>query len=121
MSRYQAIYDRHGLLAEYEDGMLIFHRDGGILKENVSGPQVIKDIEPYQNMIDGKTITSRRQHRDLLRAHNCVEIGNDTSHLKARTQQIAPNRRESLHRMLGDVSEKQLQGMIRTEISRRRH
>lgn len=121
MGRYRALWDKSGLLAEFDGDVLLFHRDGGNLKENISGPQVIKDIEPYQNMIDGKTITSRRQHRDLLRAHNCVEVGNDTSHLTPRAQKIDANRRESLHRMLGDVSEKQLQGMVRNEISRRRH
>ena len=43
--------------------------DGGI--------QVIKDIEPYRNMIDGKVIGGRRQHRDFLRAHGCIEVGNE--------------------------------------------
>jgi len=38
---------------------------------------VIKDIEPYKNMIDGNVIKSRRHHRDFLRAHGCIEIGND--------------------------------------------
>lgn len=42
------------------------------------GLQVIKDIEPYQNVaIDGGVIGGRKQHRDMLRAHGCVEVGNE--------------------------------------------
>lgn len=42
------------------------------------GLQIIKDIEPYQNIaIDGKTIGGRKQHRDMLKAHDLVEVGNE--------------------------------------------
>ena len=37
------------------------------------------DIQPYRSMIDGTMITSRSQHREHLRQHNCVEVGNDSS------------------------------------------
>jgi hypothetical protein len=43
---------------------------------------VMPDIQPYQSMIDGTMITSRSQHRAHLRQHNCIEIGNETKHLK---------------------------------------
>lgn len=39
--------------------------------------QVMPDIQPYQSMIDGSTIHSRSQHRAHLRAHGCIEIGNE--------------------------------------------
>lgn len=42
-----------------------------------SGPVVVSDIAPYKNIIDGKEIGGRRQHRDFLRAHDVVEIGNE--------------------------------------------
>jgi hypothetical protein len=41
------------------------------------------DIQPYVSMIDGSIINSRSQHRTHLRDHNCIEIGNETKHLKA--------------------------------------
>lgn len=41
------------------------------------GPYVIGDIEPYANMLDGKRIQSRRHHRDFLRAHKLIEVGNE--------------------------------------------
>jgi len=41
------------------------------------GLQIVKDIEPYQNIIDGKVITSRKHHRDFKRAHGVTEVGNE--------------------------------------------
>lgn len=41
--------------------------------------RVMPDINPYTSMIDGSTITSRSRHREHLRAHGCIEVGNDSS------------------------------------------
>lgn len=41
------------------------------------GIQVIKDIEPYRSTITREVIGGRRQHRDHLRAHKCIELGNE--------------------------------------------
>lgn len=43
---------------------------------------VMPDIQPYQSMIDGSMISSRSQHRAHLKAHGCIEVGNETKHLK---------------------------------------
>lgn len=53
-----------------------------------SAPMVIGDIAPYRSMIDGKMIESRSTHRAHLREHGCIEIGNETQHLKA--PKVAP-------------------------------
>lgn len=42
--------------------------------------QVMPDIQPYKSMIDGSEITSRSKHRAHLRAHGCVEVGNETKY-----------------------------------------
>lgn len=42
------------------------------------GLQIIKDIEPFQNVaIDGKVVGGRKQRRDMMRAHGLVEVGNE--------------------------------------------
>lgn len=41
------------------------------------GPYIISDIKEYPSVITGEMITSRSHHRDHLRAHGCVEVGND--------------------------------------------
>lgn len=40
-------------------------------------PLVMPDIAEYTSMIDGSRIGSRSQHREHLKAHGCVEIGNE--------------------------------------------
>lgn len=46
-------------------------------EERGTGPIVIRDIEPYRSVVTGEVIQGRRQHRDHLRAHDLVEIGNE--------------------------------------------
>ena len=41
------------------------------------GIQVIPDIKPYKS-VTGEVIGGRKQHRDFLRAHGLVEVGNET-------------------------------------------
>lgn len=41
------------------------------------GLQVVKDIEPYRSVITREVIGGRKQHRDHLRAHGCIEVGNE--------------------------------------------
>jgi len=53
-------------------------------------PHVMGDIEPYQSMIDGTMITSRSHHREHLRQHGCVEVGNDSSLWKRRGPMESP-------------------------------
>lgn len=42
-----------------------------------SATGVISDIEPYRSVVDGSVIGGRRQHRDHLRAHRKIEVGNE--------------------------------------------
>ena len=42
---------------------------------------IMPDIRPYRSMIDGRQIGSRSTHREHLREHNCIEVGNETKHL----------------------------------------
>lgn len=39
-------------------------------------PYVVPDIQPYRSMVDGSIVGGRRQHREHLRAHGVVEVGN---------------------------------------------
>ena len=68
-------------------------------------PIVMPDIQPYQSMADGSMITSRSQHREHLRAHNCIEIGNESME----TSKVLPtdNRREVLRAQLANMTNSQ--------------
>lgn len=43
----------------------------------LSAPYVVADIQPYQSMVTGEMITSRSQHRNHLKEHRMIEIGNE--------------------------------------------
>jgi hypothetical protein len=64
------------------EGRLVPKREGA--RANVaSGPQIIRDIEPYRSIaLDAATgkralIGGRAQHREFLRRNNCIEVGNE--------------------------------------------
>lgn len=42
-----------------------------------SAPMVMGDIQPYISTITGEVIPSRSRHREHLRAHGCIETGNE--------------------------------------------
>lgn len=57
---------------------------------------VMPDIKPYRSMINGKPINSRSTHREHLRAHGCVEVGNETKYLQPRAKQLPPGLKQTL-------------------------
>lgn len=42
----------------------------------VAGPQIIPDIYGYKSTVTGEWIGSRRAHREHLKRHGLVEVGN---------------------------------------------
>lgn len=59
-----------------------------------AGPMVMNDIQPYKSVITGEEITSRSRHREHLRMHNCVEVGNEPP--KPRAPQYTPGLKQDL-------------------------
>jgi hypothetical protein len=57
------------------------------------GPYVISDIE-YRSVITREMITSRSQHREHLRQHGCIEVGNEL--LPARRELLPPVRDDAI-------------------------
>lgn len=45
--------------------------------KRIPGPMVMRDIGEYTSPVDGSHITSRGQHRDHVRRHDLVEVGNE--------------------------------------------
>ena len=69
--------------AKYLRGEVIYaEQDGVVLTDkrpvtNDPGYMVMGDIQPYQSMIDGSMIQSRSRHREHLKDHGCIEVGNE--------------------------------------------
>jgi hypothetical protein len=55
------------------------YMDGG---HKQSAHHVMADMQPYQSMVDGSMIEGRRQHREHLKSHKLIEVGNEVKHLK---------------------------------------
>ena len=68
-------------------------------------PMIMPDIQPYQSMADGSMITSRSHHREHLRQHNCIEIGNES--METKPTQVKDTRREILHAQVANMTHKQ--------------
>ena len=82
---------------------------------------VMPDIQPYKSMIDGRMITSRSEHRAHLKAHNCVEVGNEDPTKHIRKPKVRDTRLERLkweinNRMTNDQADRLLR-QIRTELN----
>lgn len=45
-------------------------------------PYIIPDINPYKSMVDGSMVMGRAQHREHLKRHNVVEVGNSFDNAK---------------------------------------
>jgi hypothetical protein len=105
MSKYRAIYDRKGLLAEYENEELVWVREE-LGKTNKAKHQIMLDIQPYKSMVDGSMITSRSKHREHLRRHNCFEVGNESMERKAPVPMSKEKRTQILREQLWNVSDR---------------
>jgi len=53
-------------------------------------PMVMGDIQPYQSMATGEVITSRSRHREHLKQHGLIEVGNETKYISQQKRQEPP-------------------------------
>jgi len=47
---------------------------------------VMTDIQPYKSMATGELITSRSTHREHLKKHRLIEVGNETKYISQRSE-----------------------------------
>lgn len=73
------------------------------------GPPLIgKDIEPYKSMVTGERIRSRSHHRQHLRDHNMVEVGNEMPKAQPRVTAVKSDKRKKvLHELFANATDKQ--------------
>ena len=71
---------------------------GQRMERIICAPQVMKDIDPYISMIDGSVISSRSKHKDHLKAHGCIEVGNESMEPKKESWLEQKKQKEELRR-----------------------
>jgi hypothetical protein len=59
---------------------------------------IISDIQPYVSMADGSVITSRSKHREHLKAHGCIEVGNEKMESRKESWIESKQNKEALRR-----------------------
>jgi len=101
----------------YRNGKLV---EKGVDSSPVFAPQIMSDIKPYRNMINGKIITSRSEHRTLLRDHGCVEVGNDLPAVSQSAPPSGDERRRRLHQQLDNMTDRQANKVL-AEIRNQAH
>lgn len=65
-------------------------------REPTRSHQVMPDIAPYQSTVTGEMITSRSAHREHLKAHSLVEVGNETKYLQPKPKQLPPGLKQRI-------------------------
>lgn len=83
------------------------------MRQVMFAPQITTDIQPYRSMITGERIAGRSQHREHLRNHGCIEVGNEAPRARTRVELPKNARREVLTKQLADVSDKQANKILK--------
>ena len=83
------------------------------------GPMIVDDIQPYRSQVTGEMITSRSQHREHLRVHGCVEVGDQTHHLQPKRLDFeSPQRKEFIRAQIDAMSHADFKSALRRDAER---
>jgi hypothetical protein len=66
-------------------------------------PMVISDIEGYVSQVDGTWIKSKSMHRDHLKQHRMIELGNDVP-MKHAEAKISKQSQEARKRQIAELA-----------------
>lgn len=75
---------------------------GQPMRRVLTKPFVVEDLKPYRSVVDGSMITSRKAHREHLRRHDLVEVGNEP--IKRKKKQYTPNSDEIKRELYAQLS-----------------
>ena len=102
----------------YIDGVA-YEKGVDALPEPVA-PMVMPDIPAYQSMADGSMIEGRAAHREHLRRHGCVEVGNEAlkqmDYYAKLPKDVAPQqRREIIRAQVDAMTQSQFKAAIKRD------
>ena len=89
-----------------------------------TGISIIPDIKPYRSMITGEMITSRSKHREHLKQHGCIEVGNEAAqHFHAYDNLHEPlreKRHDVIRSQFADMSHRDFKQLIENSVKKAR-
>jgi hypothetical protein len=91
--------------------------------EPINGLMVIDDIKPYRSMLTGELITSRSKHREHLRQHGVIELGNEPLKTLGKPYQGIPDanpqgRKELIRAQIDAMSHAEFKRAIKRSVDR---
>jgi hypothetical protein len=81
-----------------------------------TGQTIMRDIKPYKSMLDGSIINSRSTHRDHLRSHECIEVGNEKLKPNVVGDVNPKGRLETIVRQFRDMSDKEFRQVMKRSV-----
>ena len=66
-------------------------------------PMVISDIEGYVSQVDGTWIKSKSMHRDHLKQHRMIELGNDVP-MQHKPAEVSRKSQEARKRQIAELA-----------------
>lgn len=67
------------------------------LRAILDSPTIIGDIQPYNSIVTGELITSRARHREHLKQHDLVEVGDQKPASLKRYEEQLSEKAETSH------------------------
>lgn len=68
---------RDGAMVNKADVRAVDAQKKTVNRSDLPAPMVMRDLAEYRNTIDGTPIDGRAQHREFLKKHNMIEVGNE--------------------------------------------
>lgn len=70
---------------------------------NRQAPMIQSDIEGYISQVDGSWIDSKSKHRDHLKRHRMIEVGNDVP-MQQKQQELSRQSQEARKRAIAEIA-----------------
>lgn len=102
MSRLTLKYRGAEVVQEFKDGQLVWQSPTFEPSFKPETHYIMGDIAPYKSMIDGSYVGSRSTHKEHLKQHGCIEIGNETNYLKAKPLESPKGLKDTLVRVTNE-------------------
>lgn len=72
---------------------------GGEMRQRLTPVHVMPDIQPYRSMATGERIKGRSHHRQHLKDHGLVEVGNERVSRKSELPPVAPDVKDAIEQV----------------------
>lgn len=79
-----------------EEGERCWQEKQRMDEKSFKSHMIMPDLQPYKSMVTGEMIEGRKAHKEHLKQHRMIEIGNEGHHLKPKPYEPAPGLKQRL-------------------------